>query len=150
MSLLARDYATKREAFGKTIEHHPLHVFQLGNLEAEARSGFLMLFRMAQLIGLAENGKMGVDDGNLLRVLMPLAKGYVCKRSMPILSEGLEMFGGQGYMEDSGIPVLFRDAQVQPIWEGTTNIQGIDLLRAASKGDAMKALLKDAQRLDSS
>jgi hypothetical protein len=60
---------------------------------------------------------------------------------MSVMSEGLELFGGQGYIEDTGIPKHFRDAQVLPIWEGTTNILSLDVLRAIgkSKGETLLA-----------
>jgi len=63
---------------------------------------------------------------------------------MDNVSEGLELFGGQGYIEDSGLPQILRDAQVGTIWEGTTNVQSADFLRALvrSKGQAFVALGK--------
>lgn len=57
------------------------------------------------------------------------------RQAIKVCSEGLESFGGMGYLEDSGIPRLLRDAQVLSIWEGTTNILGLDVLRAISKSN---------------
>ena len=66
---------------------------------------------------------------------------------MAVVSEGLEACGGSGYMEDSGLPVLLRDAQVLPIWEGTTNVLSLDMLRASARDGAMEALLVELQRI---
>jgi hypothetical protein len=69
----------------------------------------------------------------LQRLLTPLAKAWICKLGVHIASETVEAFGGIGYLEDSGIPLLLRDAQVFPIWEGSSNVQALDFLRALDK-----------------
>lgn len=63
---------------------------------------------------------------------------------MAVVSEGLEAIGGQGYIEDTGYPTIFRDAQVLPIWEGTTNILSLDVLRSIqkSRGDSIRIFAK--------
>jgi len=83
----------------------------------------------------------------MLRLLTPLLKLYTAKQAMSVISEGLECFGGLGYMEDSGIPSGFRDAQVLPIWEGTTNILSLDILRILSK-TGEETLLAFRQKID--
>ena len=62
--------------------------------------------------------------------MIPILKLFTAKESVAFISEGLESFGSMGYMENSHIPVYFRDAQVLPIWEGTTNVLSMDLIRA--------------------
>ena len=62
--------------------------------------------------------------------MTPVLKILTAKEAVSFTSEGLECFGAMGYMENSHIPVLFRDAQVLPIWEGTTNVLSLDLIRA--------------------
>ena len=69
------------------------------------------------------------EDALLLRVLTPVMKLTTGKQSVLVASEVLEMFGGAGYVEDTGLPVLLRDSQVLPIWEGTTNVLALDVLR---------------------
>ncbi|KAK2170519.1 hypothetical protein LSH36_2g02021 [Paralvinella palmiformis] len=71
--------------------------------------------------------------------------GYVLLQAVAVVSEGLECFGGAGYLEDTGIPHLLRDTQVLPIWEGTTNILSLDALRAISKsqGQCLRAYHED-------
>ncbi|MFH4979648.1 hypothetical protein AB6A40_006357, partial [Gnathostoma spinigerum] len=58
---------------------------------------------------------------------------YTGKKCVPVISEGLECFGGQGYIEDTGIPTLLRDAQVTPIWEGTTNVLSLDVINLLTR-----------------
>jgi hypothetical protein len=65
-----------------------------------------------------------------------------------VASEAIECFGGQGYMEDTGLPRLLRDAQVLPIWEGTTSVLALDVLRVLRKGDALDAVGAELDRLD--
>jgi acyl-CoA dehydrogenase len=69
----------------------------------------------------------------LLRVLTPIMKLTTGKQAVMVASEILESFGGAGYIEDTGLPVLLRDSQVLPIWEGTTNVLALDTLRALGK-----------------
>src|SRR5207247_694586 len=68
---------------------------------------------------------------DLLRILTPIAKLTTGKQAVAVASEAIESFGGAGYVEDTGLPRLLRDAQVLPVWEGTTNVLSLDLLRAA-------------------
>jgi hypothetical protein len=96
-----------------------------------------------------------VAHQNLLRLLTPLAKLWTGKLAVRVASETCEAFGGAGYLEDTGIPQLLRDAQVFPIWEGTTSVQALDLLRALQRGgglatylSAQRALLAQAQGED--
>ncbi|BCA94569.1 hypothetical protein TUM19329_09300 [Legionella antarctica] len=72
-----------------------------------------------------------------------MAKLYTAKQAIAVVSEALEAFGGAGYVEDTGLPQLLRDAQVLSIWEGTTNILSLDVLRAIRKENAGEPLLQD-------
>src|SRR5205085_11685620 len=78
--------------------------------------------------------------------LTPIAKLYTAKQAVAAASETLEAFGGAGYVEDTGIPRLLRDAQVLAIWEGTTNVLSLDLLRAVERDGALAPLLADVAR----
>jgi len=71
------------------------------------------------------------------------------KQSVAVLSEITESFGGAGYVEDTGIPYLLRDAQVFPIWEGTTNVLSLDVLRVVAAGSALESLEIEAETLAS-
>jgi alkylation response protein AidB-like acyl-CoA dehydrogenase len=144
---LARDYARRRVAFGSPLSGLPLHAEVLAGLEAEREGAFLLAFRAAALLGRAETGEADGEDRALLRVVTPLAKLTTARQAVQIASEALECFGGAGYVEDTGLPRLLRDAQVLPIWEGTTNVLSLDLLRALEAEGAREALGGELRRL---
>jgi alkylation response protein AidB-like acyl-CoA dehydrogenase len=127
---LASDYARKRVAFGAALSEKPLHLDTLAGLEAEAEAAFHLAFYVAELTGRSETGEISEDDAALLRLLIPIMKLTTAKQAVAVASEVLESFGGAGYVEDTGLPVLLRDSQVLPIWEGTTNVLALDTLRA--------------------
>ncbi|MGO8969237.1 MAG: acyl-CoA dehydrogenase family protein [Myxococcaceae bacterium] len=142
---LARDYARRRQAFGAPLAEKPLHVETLASLQAELESSFLLLFRAVELLGREETEGTSDDEQLLARVLQPVVKLYTARHAVAHASEVLEAFGGAGYVEDTGLPVLLRDAQVLPIWEGTTNVLALDTLRAIGGGEALSALLRDLE-----
>jgi alkylation response protein AidB-like acyl-CoA dehydrogenase len=127
---LARDYAGKRIAFGAPLSEKPLHVDTLAGLEAEFQGALHLTFLVAEIMGRHEAGRASPEQEDLLRLLTPVAKLVTARQSVQILSEVIESFGGAGYVEDTGLPALLRDAQVLPIWEGTTNVLSLDALRA--------------------
>ncbi len=129
---LARDYAKRRSAFCRRLMEHPLHAKTLGKLEATYRGCLLFVLEVARLLGLVESGLNSPDEATLLRFLTPLVKLYTAKQCTQVISEGMELFGGLGYLEDSQIPTILRDAQVLSIWEGTTNVVSFDMLRVIS------------------
>ncbi|MEM6955498.1 MAG: acyl-CoA dehydrogenase family protein [Myxococcota bacterium] len=141
---LAKDYARRRVAFGAPLSEQPLHVDTLAGLQAEFEGALHLAFRIAALLGEVERG----DEQNteLLRTLTPIAKLTTGKQVVAVNSEVLEAFGGAGYVEDTGLPRLLRDAQVLPIWEGTTNVLALDLLRALHRGNGLEALHTELNR----
>ena len=143
---LASDYARRRHAFGKLLIEHPLHVETLAEMQLELRAAFLLAFRVVELLGKDEVGEATESESRLLRFLIPVAKLYTAKRAIAVASEALEAFGGAGYLEDTGIPRLLRDAQVLSIWEGTTNILSLDALRAMERSDALAEWASDLRR----
>jgi alkylation response protein AidB-like acyl-CoA dehydrogenase len=124
---LARDHARHRVAFGAPLIEKPLHRDTLAALEAEREAAFLLAFRGVELLGRAEGDETRPGDRALQRVVTPLAKLTTGKQAVATASEVLECFGGAGYVEDTGIPRLLRDAQVLPIWEGTTNVLALEV-----------------------
>jgi hypothetical protein len=128
---LSLDYASKRVAFGAPLSEKPLHVDTLATLQAEFEGAFQLAFYVAELTGQRETREISDDDALLLRLLTPIMKLTTGKQAVMVTSEVLESFGGAGYVEDTGLPVLLRDAQVLPIWEGTTNVLALDTLRAS-------------------
>lgn len=128
--VLARDYARRREAFGAPLIAQPLHADTLAGLAAEAEGALHLTFRLVELLSAHEHGTLDDAGAALLRVLTPIVKLTTARQSVAVTSEVVEAFGGAGYVEDTGIPTLLRDAQVLSIWEGTTNVLSLDLLRA--------------------
>ncbi len=143
---LARDYARRREAFGAPLAAKPLHADTLAGLEAEREGAFLLAFRAAELLGRREAGEADESELLALRAVTPLAKLTTGKQAVAVASEALECFGGAGYVEDTGLPRLLRDAQVLPIWEGTTNVLALDALRALAGAGAADALGDEIRR----
>lgn len=143
---LATDYSTKRVAFGKKIIDHGLHAQTLADLQVRFEASFLMTFQAALLLGKEELKKTSEVESGALRLLIPLVKLYTAKEGVRISSEVIESFGGAGYVEDTGLPVILRNAQVLSIWEGTTNVLALDALRAIRKENAGEFFLKDLDR----
>ncbi len=130
---LARDYARRRVQFGAALASKPLHVDTLAAMEAEAEAGFLLTFRVVELLGRVEAGVATDIDRSLFRLLTPITKLTTGKQGVANASETLEAFGGAGYVEDTGLPVLLRDSQVLSIWEGTTNVLSLDAVKVLAK-----------------
>ena len=139
---LALDYSHKRSAFGSLLSEKPLHMDTLAGLQAETEAAFHFAFLVAELTGRAETGEIDEEQTLLLRLLTPLMKLTTGKQVVAVASEALEAFGGAGYVEDTGLPMLLRDAQVLPIWEGTTNVLALDALRALGADDRAFTALK--------
>lgn len=142
-TLLAADYATKRKAFGRSIGEHSLMQEAMHDLQTKANAATALCFEVASLIGCVEAGEASKDQQLCMRAMVPLAKLLLGKAAVAHASETLECFGGAGYIEDTGLPRLLRDAQVLPIWEGTTNVLSLDLWRAERKEGALSALVGD-------
>ncbi|HEY4121464.1 MAG TPA: acyl-CoA dehydrogenase family protein, partial [Byssovorax sp.] len=136
---LARSYAHKRAQFGAKLADKPLHLDTLADLAAEFEGAFHFAFEVVELLGREEAGELDASGSELLRLLTPLCKLTTGKQAVGVLSEVLECFGGAGYVEDTGLPRLYRDAQVLPIWEGTTNVLSLDALRAVAKEQSLEA-----------
>lgn len=146
--MLATSYAGQREAFGKRLNQQPLHREVMRELRVQADGALCLTMRMAQLLGRIEATTASPSEQALFRVGISLTKLYTAKQAVAAASEALECFGGQGYMEDTGLPRLLRDAQVLPIWEGTTSVLALDALRAIRKPDVLDALGAELVRLD--
>lgn len=134
---LARDYSARRSAFGRRLRDLPAHAETLASLEVECTAALHLAARVAVLLGREECGTASAADSAILRLLVPVA------------SEVVECFGGAGYVEDTGIPRLLRDAQVLSIWEGTTNVLAVDTLRALDtrNTDVLGAWLAEMDRI---
>lgn len=134
----ALSHAANRQIAGGVLADNPLHRATLGGLAVDAAGAYALAAHAFTLLG---------DDptGDELRLVAPLAKLTTGRLAVASASEYLEAFGGAGYVEDTGIPRLLRDAQVLPIWEGTTNVLSIDVLRALATGSGARPLLHRAE-----
>ncbi|WP_328347040.1 acyl-CoA dehydrogenase family protein [Micromonospora sp. NBC_00421] len=137
----ARAYAGSRHVAGGPLADDPLHRATLGALAVDAAGAFVLAGHAFALLGRAE---VGADPQAAaeLRVVAPLAKLATGRWAVASAAEYVEAFGGAGYVEDTGVPRLLRDAQVLPIWEGTTNVLAVDVLRAVTREDAGTPLLR--------
>ncbi|KAI8089846.1 acyl-CoA dehydrogenase/oxidase [Halteromyces radiatus] len=141
---IAKDFALKRQVGNRTLDKTPLHITTLARLELIFRASAQISFYAVQLLGrtecLPENDPQRQQDMEVLRLLTPIAKAYVCRICVDAISETMEALGGQGYMEEIGIGKNLRNSQVNTIWEGTTNVLALDVLRVLqkSKGAALK------------
>ena len=145
---LARDFANRRVAFGSPLRDKPLHADTLAGMQAEFEGAFHLTFRAVELLGREEARELTDAEAQLLRLITPLAKLTTGKQAVAVASEALEAFGGAGYIEDTGLPRILRDAQVLPIWEGTTNVLALDVLRALSRVGSLDAIAREVTRAD--
>ena len=136
---LSEAYGYIREAFGKKINQHILYKKSLMDLEIAYQSNTLLALFLTQLLGKEDCKASTENEEAVLRVLTPIAKLYTAKASIAAASEHVEMFGGLGYLEDTNIPVMLRNVQTLSIWEGTTNVLSLDMLRAMEKENGLSA-----------
>ena len=134
-----------RRAFGKPLREHPLYARAVAALAVDVRGALLFILDVAERFDRAARGDE--DAYRLMRALNPLAKAETARLAVRAASEACEMLGGNGYVEEWVTPRLLRDAQVLPIWEGTTNVQALDFLRACAKERAAEALVEDSLAL---
>lgn len=135
----ARWYIERRQAFGRRVIEFPLAEETLLDLEAEHLAALLLTFECVDALRRADAGDE--EAARLLRILTPIAKAVTGKLAVPCVSEAMELIGGNGYIEEWPMPRLLRDAQVLPIWEGTTNILVLDTLRVARREGGHQLML---------
>lgn len=129
---LIRGYAKNRTVFNKQLSTIPLHQRTIANLDILYRVCLYFTMECVRFLGISEHGESNKERSNselLLRLLTPLNKLYTAKCAVFCASEAIECMGGIGYLEPSFMPRIFRDAQVLPVWEGTTNVLSLDVLR---------------------
>jgi putative acyl-CoA dehydrogenase len=136
----ALHHARHRSAFGRRLAEQALMKNVLADLALEAEAATALSLWIAQLFD------AGVDPqaGALKRLFTPAAKYWICKRAPGFCQEAMEVLGGNGYVEDSVLPRLYREAPVNSIWEGSGNVMGLDLLRALQREPAAREALQIA------
>lgn len=120
-----------RNAFGASLIDQPLMSTVLADLAIEGEAATALALHLA---GLFERASDGDERAELTaRLATPVAKYWVCKRAVGMINEAQECLGGAGYVEESILPRLYREAPVNAIWEGSGNVQCLDVLRAVSR-----------------
>lgn len=140
-------YARRRKAFGKTLYHQPLMRNVLVDLALETEAAQLLALRLAEAF---EKGDEDANAKAWKRFLTPASKYWVCKRAEALTAEAMEVFGGNGYIEDGDAVMarLFKEAPVNSIWEGSGNVMCLDVLRVANKNPEMvQAVLDELNHL---
>ncbi len=145
--LEARSYAERRMAFGKRVIDHDLAREVIDGLEAEYAGAAALVLDAVQAMDEADAGD--ADASKRLRALTPLVKLFTGKLAVAAASEALEGLGGNGYIEDWPMARVLRDAQVLPIWEGTTNVLALDLVRVTRQGALAPVLARGRALLES-
>jgi putative acyl-CoA dehydrogenase len=129
--IAAVHHARHRHSFGSPLVSHPLMRSVLADLILESEAATALAMRLAGAADRAARGDTG--EAALLRLALPAAKYWVCKRTPAAVGEALECLGGNGYVEESGLPRLYRDAPLNSIWEGSGNVTALDVLRALAR-----------------
>ena len=122
----ATHHAAHRSAFGRLLIDQPLMVNVLADLAIESEATTILMMRLAGALDRAADRK----EAQFLRLALAVSKYWTCKRAIPLVSEALECLGGNGYVEESIMPRLYREAPVNSLWEGSGNVNALDVLRA--------------------
>ncbi|MGB0120144.1 MAG: isovaleryl-CoA dehydrogenase [Solirubrobacterales bacterium] len=134
-------YASNRSAFGKKLVDQPLMTNVLADLCVESEAATASMMRLSRAY---DEAAAGDETAQLLkRIATPVLKYFICKRAPWHAVESLECLGGNGYVEESGMPRLFRESPLTSIWEGSGNVQCLDALRAMVKSPASLQALFD-------
>jgi putative acyl-CoA dehydrogenase len=131
----AAHHVAHRQAFGRRLVDQPVMTAVLADLAVEAEAMTAIAVRLAAAFGRAAAGDE--HERMLTRLAVPAAKYATTKRSVAAVAEAMECLGGNGYVEESGLPRLYREAPLYSIWEGAGNIQVLDVLRAVARTPAV-------------
>jgi putative acyl-CoA dehydrogenase len=122
-------HAAHRSAFGSLLADKPLMQNVLADLAVETEAATALAVRLAAAVDATGDP----HEAALRRIGLPLAKFWVCKRTPALVAEALECLGGNGYVEESGLPLLYREAPLNSVWEGSGNVNALDVLRALGR-----------------
>jgi putative acyl-CoA dehydrogenase len=137
----ATHHAAHRSAFGRRLADQPLMENVLADLAVESEAATVLAMRVA---GAFDRAGDDPAEAALRRLATAAAKYWVCKRAPAVAAEALECLGGNGYVEESGMPRLYREAPLNSIWEGAGNINSLDVLRVlARRPESVAALLDE-------
>ena len=130
--------AANRQAFGKRLEQMPLMQRQLDKLRVPSEQARTMVFQTAQALARSDAGEK--DAYALARILTPMIKFRACRDARKVAGDAMEVRGGCGYIEEWSDPRILRDSHLGSIWEGTSNIVALDVLRATKREGSLPVL----------
>jgi putative acyl-CoA dehydrogenase len=134
----ATHHAAHRLAFGRLLLEQPLHGNVLADVCLDSEAATATALRLARAVD--------EDDYAFRRIATAVAKYWICKAAPPLVAEALECIGGNGYVEESALPRLYRESPLNSLWEGAGNVNALDLLRAATKEpETVEALLAEIE-----
>jgi putative acyl-CoA dehydrogenase len=137
---LALHHCARREAFGRRLIEQPAMRNVLADLALEHEGALALAMRVARAL----DSRGDAHEDALLRLLTPVGKYWVCKRTPQHAAEAMECIGGSGVMDDGPLARLYREAPVNAIWEGSGNVQCLDVLRAMQRTpDVVDALFAE-------
>jgi putative acyl-CoA dehydrogenase len=140
----ALHHASSRTAFQRRLLDQPLMRNVLADLALEVEAATALVMRLARAF---DQSSEDAAERSFARLATAIAKYWVCKRAPMMIAEALECLGGNGYVEESILPRLYREAPVNSIWEGTGNVVCLDVLRALTREpDSLEALLAELNR----
>ena len=126
-------HVAHRRAFGTLLADAPLMQNVVADLAVEAEAATALAVRLAAAVDGLADPQQAAHERALRRIALPLAKFWVCKRTPGLVAEALECLGGNGYVEESGMPLLYREAPLNSVWEGSGNVNALDVLRALTR-----------------
>lgn len=137
-------HTSQREAFGKLLIDQPIMRNVLADLALESEAALALTMRIARAVDSIEKDP---HEAALARIATAIGKYWICKRTPVLVNEAQECFGGIGYVEETMMPRLYRQAPLNSIWEGSGNVQCLDVLRALNKEpETQQALFKELQK----
>jgi putative acyl-CoA dehydrogenase len=147
----ATHHAAHRQTFGKTLIDQPLMANVLADLCIESEATTALAMRLARAYDEAHTDAQAGEDSSDAQLFKRLAtavgKYWTCKRAPNHAFEALECLGGNGYVEESGMPRLYREAPLASIWEGSGNVMSLDVLRALSRSPrSLEVFLHEVQQ----
>jgi putative acyl-CoA dehydrogenase len=122
-------HVAHRSAFGSLLADKPLMQNVVADLAVESEAATVVALRLASAV----DDLHDPHEAALRRIALPLAKFWVCKRTPAVTAEALECLGGNGYVEESLMPLLYREAPLNSVWEGSGNVNALDVLRALAR-----------------
>ncbi len=139
----AMHYVQKRKVFGEILLHQPLMRQVIADICIEQEAALALTCRVSMALEDSDNH----EEQALMRLLIPIGKYWITKRSSGVIVEAMECLGGNGYVEQSFFPRLYREAPVNAIWEGSGNVQCMDVIRVIQKSpDSLEIFWKELQQ----